>query len=158
MGKRGGKRIGVVMLQPSCNLTCPFCITEEGLESLTFENAVGLLDRFAAQGVTNVVLGGGEPTLWRHDVFRLAAAAKARGLFVQLGTNGVRLPDGFENHEAVDRYVLPLEAADPAIHERMPLRSSAMKQSRSKTPIARTVTQISTHMYEMLRLRSGISL
>jgi MoaA/NifB/PqqE/SkfB family radical SAM enzyme len=119
MGKRGGKRIGVVMLQPSCNLTCPFCITEEGLESLTWEKAVGLLDRFAESGVGNVVLGGGEPTLWRHDVFRLAAEAKARGLFVQLGTNGVRLPEGFENHESVDRYVLPLEAADPGIHDRM---------------------------------------
>jgi MoaA/NifB/PqqE/SkfB family radical SAM enzyme len=40
-------------------------------------------------------------------------------MFVQLGTNGVRLPEGFEESEAVDRYVLPLESVDPRIHDRM---------------------------------------
>jgi MoaA/NifB/PqqE/SkfB family radical SAM enzyme len=115
----GRARIGVVMLLPSCNLTCPFCITEDGLRSLGYEEAVALIDRFEREGVRNVVLGGGEPTLWPHDVFRLAAVAKERGMFVQLGTNGVRLPEDFEEHPAVDRYVLPLEAADPEIHDRM---------------------------------------
>jgi len=117
--KGRNQSIGVVMLLPSCNLTCPFCITEDGLAALSFDDALALLDRFDARGVTNVVLGGGEPTLWPHDVFRLAADAKARGMFVQLGTNGIRLPEGFERFEAIDRYVLPLESAEPAIHDRM---------------------------------------
>ena len=107
------------MLLPSCNLTCPFCITEDGLAALTYDDARALLDRFEARGVANVVLGGGEPTLWPHDVFRLAADAKARGMFVQLGTNGVRLPEGFERLSTIDRYVLPLESARPEIHDRM---------------------------------------
>jgi len=118
-GNGNGKSIGVVMLLPSCNLTCPFCITEDSLSALSFGQAVALLDRFATSGVRNVVLGGGEPTLWPHDVFRLAAEAKARGMFVQLGTNGVRLPDGFERLDVVDRYVLPLESGTPEIHDRM---------------------------------------
>ena len=113
------KSIGVVMLLPSCNLTCPFCITEDGIEALSWKEAVALLDRFQANGVTNVVLGGGEPTLWPHDVFRLALAAKERGMLVQLGTNAIRLPEGFERLETIDRYVLPLESAGPAIHDRM---------------------------------------
>jgi len=118
-GNHETRSIGVVMLLPSCNLSCPFCITEDRLASLSWDQAVALLDRFEARGVTNVVLGGGEPTLWPHDVFRLAAVAKARGMFVQLGTNGVRLPEGFERKETIDRYVLPLESATPAIHDRM---------------------------------------
>ena len=113
------RSIGVIMLQPACNMTCPFCITEDELESLPFERAVEILGTLEAEGVKNVVLGGGEPTLWKHDVYRLAAEAKSMGFFVQLGTNGVRLPEGFEHSGVVDRYVMPLDSTDPEVHDRL---------------------------------------
>ena len=36
--------------------------------------------------------------------------------FVQVGTNGVDLPEHFEKIPTIDRYCLPLESADPNTH------------------------------------------
>ena len=84
---------------------------------MNWEQAEALLQRLARQRFANLVLGGGEPFLWRPGVLRLAAEAKNMGFFVQVGTNGIALPAGFENEPAVDRYVLPLESVDPARHD-----------------------------------------
>jgi MoaA/NifB/PqqE/SkfB family radical SAM enzyme len=84
--------------------------------TFSFAQACALLDRLSAEGFDNVVLGGGEPTLWPHDVLRLARRAKQRGFTVQLGTNGIRLPDDFATIEAIDRYVLPIDGATADVH------------------------------------------
>lgn len=112
-----GGRVSVLFLLAPCNMDCPYCITENDVELLTWEKAVAALARLRAEGVTNVVLGGGEPLLWKHDAFRLAARAKEMGFTVQLGTNGIRLPDGFERRDEVDRYVLPLDSMRPDVHD-----------------------------------------
>jgi MoaA/NifB/PqqE/SkfB family radical SAM enzyme len=39
------------------------------------------------------------------------------GFLVQVGTNGTVMPGGFERMEGIDRYVLPLDAMDPRIHD-----------------------------------------
>jgi MoaA/NifB/PqqE/SkfB family radical SAM enzyme len=103
-------------------MSCTFCVTEEGFDAMELERAVDLLDELVAQGVRSVVLGGGEPLVWPGDVLRLAAQASARGLTVQVGTNGVRLPHGFEGLDCVDRWVLPLESVEPRVHEEMRYR------------------------------------
>ena len=131
-----GGRVSVLFLQAACNMDCPFCITEEDVELLSFDRAVEALGRLRADGVDNVVLGGGEPLLWKHDVFRLARRAKEMGFTVQLGTNGIRLPEGFEFRDEIDRYVLPLDSMDPAVHDRLrPWREShfALVQDRLET-------------------------
>jgi len=63
-----------------------------------------------------VVLGGGEPCEWPGDWLFAAREAKVRNFHVQLGTNGVLLPDGFARTEEVDRFVLPLDAAHAELH------------------------------------------
>jgi len=109
--------VAVVLLQPECNMTCSFCVTEDDFEPLRYPAAVGLLDDLVRRGVRSVVFGGGEPLTWPGDVVRLAGEARERGLLVQIGTNGVDLPDGFAGLEDIDRWVLPLESTDPEVHD-----------------------------------------
>jgi len=111
--------VAVVFLQPECNMTCTFCVTEDDFDAIRFEDAVELLDHLVTRGVRSVVFGGGEPFTWPGDVVKLATEARARGLTVQIGTNGIDLPDGFAELECVDRWVLPLESTDPEVHQAM---------------------------------------
>lgn len=113
------KQIASLFLLPDCNASCVFCAAERGFSTMSFAQAEGLLERLAGGTIRNVVLGGGEPFLWPHDVLRLAACAKQRGFLVQVCTNGVAMPDGFAGAPAVDRFILPLEAADPIVHDRL---------------------------------------
>lgn len=111
------ERFAVLMLHPRCNMRCDFCITDNGMATMSFAQGVETLALLRARGFGNVVFGGGEPTVWPHDVTALAAHAKALGFSTQLGTNGVALPDDFTAQCAFDRYVLPLDAADAATHD-----------------------------------------
>ena len=109
-------RIGVVFLHPECNMFCTFCITDDRMDTMTFAQAQRLLESLRERSIANVVFGGGEPFAWPHDTIRLAAWARSQGYFVQAGTNGIAMPESRERIEQVDRYVLPLDAADPAVH------------------------------------------
>jgi len=111
--------VAVVMLQAECNMTCSFCVTEDALQPFGFDDALALLDGLRERGVGSVVFGGGEPFAWGGDVIALAIEAKARGLTVQIGTNGVAVPEGFAELDCVDRWVLPLVSADSASHDAM---------------------------------------
>lgn len=111
------RTIAVVMLQPGCNMACAFCVTDSRVSGMSFDQASHLLRRLVRDGFENVVLGGGEPFLWTPGVLRLAAHAKELGLFVQVGTNGIAVPPRFAQSPAVDRWVLPLESADPRAHD-----------------------------------------
>jgi MoaA/NifB/PqqE/SkfB family radical SAM enzyme len=111
--------IGVFFLTAKCNMRCRFCITDNGLSSMRYDQALRLLDVASARGIGSLVLGGGEPFTWKPDVLRLAGVAKGRGFVLQVGTNGLHLPEGYERLDCVDRYVLPLDARDAASHNRM---------------------------------------
>ncbi|MBN2308618.1 MAG: radical SAM protein [Candidatus Hydrogenedentes bacterium] len=121
-----GHEVAVVFLHSGCNMNCGFCVTDDAVASMTFEQAVAVQDYILAErSIRNLVLGGGEPFTWPHDVVALARKAKEAGFFVQVGTNGVALPEDFERIDSIDRYVLPLESMDPAVHDAMrPYRGS----------------------------------
>ncbi len=111
--------IAVVFLQPQCNMTCSFCITENEVDRIEFEEAVELLDHLQDIGIRNVILGGGEPFSWPGDPIALAREAKARDMIVQVGTNGLDLPEGFAKLDCVDRWILPLESVESEVHDAM---------------------------------------
>lgn len=113
--------VAVLFLQPQCNMTCTFCVTEDDFDVMDVDRAVESLEWLEAHGVRTVTFGGGEPFDWPGDVSRLARVAKGLGLRVQVGTNGVALPDDFQQLECFDRWILPLESIDPGVHERMRL-------------------------------------
>ncbi|MFG0251865.1 MAG: radical SAM protein [Phycisphaerales bacterium JB038] len=111
--------VAVLLTQPQCNMICTFCVTEDNFDVLSFERAAALLEQIRAAGTRNVVLGGGEPFTWPHDLVRLAGHAKALGFTVQVATNAIALPEGFEGLECIDRFVLPLESAEPGPHNEL---------------------------------------
>ncbi|MCC6154003.1 MAG: radical SAM protein [Candidatus Hydrogenedentes bacterium] len=110
------KPIAVIFLHPDCNMTCTFCITDDRMDTMTFAQAQRLLGTLRERAIDNIVLGGGEPFAWPHDTLRLAAWARSQGFFVQAGTNGIAMPETRGQIDHIDRYVLPLDAADPTIH------------------------------------------
>jgi MoaA/NifB/PqqE/SkfB family radical SAM enzyme len=118
------KSIAAVFLLPQCDMGCTFCGSELGFDRLRFDEALELFDALERAGYANLVLGGGEPALWRdgnRHLGALAAAAKARGFLVQVNTNGIALPTdsghGYLNWAGVDRFILPLDGATAASHD-----------------------------------------
>lgn len=113
------KRIASFFLLPDCNMACTFCGSETDFAVMSKVQAESALVELAAQGLRNVVLGGGEPFLWPHGLRDLARLAKGLGFTVQVCTNGIHLPPGFAGLAEFDRFILPLEALDPAVHDRL---------------------------------------
>lgn len=113
------QKVAVLMLQPGCNMTCEYCVIEENFSGFSFEEATRLLEKLKIEGYTNVILGGGEPTIWKGDVFQLARVAKSHGFFVQIGTNAIRLPTDFAKNTAIDRWILPLDSSHEEIHNQL---------------------------------------
>lgn len=113
------KSIAVVMLHGDCNMHCKFCITENRIQSMSRQDYICLLARLHRDRFDNVVIGGGEPFCWPEGVAYAAEAAKQQGFCVQVGTNGILMSDKDEYSGTVDRYVLPLDAADSFGHDRL---------------------------------------
>lgn len=111
--------VAVVFLTPRCNMECPYCGSDSAFREFGRRDAHTLVEDIARRGFDSVVFGGGEPTLWRGGLREICAAARARGLRTQIGTNALALPaDAAEWHE-VDRWVIPLEAGEAAAHDRL---------------------------------------
>ena len=113
------KSIAVVMLHGDCDMHCTFCITDNHVETMTRSDYAGALTRLRCSGFANLVIGGGEPFCWPEGVGTAARMAKAAGFYVQVGTNGVRMPDHDVHGDCVDRYVVPLDAHDAETHNSM---------------------------------------
>lgn len=112
-----GGRYAVIFLQPQCNMTCLFCVTEDGFHSMTLDEGMSMVKVLKANGIDNVILGGGEPLSWKPGPINLARYAKSLGMMVQIGTNGISLPPGFAASRWVDRYILPLESREAEAHD-----------------------------------------
>ncbi len=108
--------IAVLFLLGTCDMWCDFCINETSISPLDPGRVDQVLDELVRRRVTHLVLGGGEPFAWPGDVLSVARAARQRGLHVQLGTNGIRMPLAPLPGQPVDRYVLPLDSAQADIH------------------------------------------
>jgi len=155
--------VAVILLHPHCNMFCNFCVTEEDFSTMTFEQAEALLQHLEEKDIHNIVIGGGEPFYWPHDVLQYTRLAKERGFFVQVGTNGVALPKGFENIQTIDRYVLPLESDNDEIHNGMRFynkthhaiileRLEALKNARRSVTLSTVITQTNINDLENLAL------
>ncbi len=110
------KRIASVFLTPLCDMVCRFCASESDFSVMSFDEAAALLSALKGR-VESVVLGGGEPFLWPNDLEKLTCFAADLGFQVQVCTNGVNLPPGFEKIQSISRYILPMESLDPGLHE-----------------------------------------
>jgi AdoMet-dependent heme synthase len=116
-----------------CNLACEHCYLDAGgtplvktenfadRSELGTEECFGVIDdiaAFAPECVT--ILTGGEPLL-RRDILEIVRRASERGLWVVVGTNGVRITENVAGRlaEAGARGLsLSLDALDPDRHDR----------------------------------------
>jgi MoaA/NifB/PqqE/SkfB family radical SAM enzyme len=113
------KRIASLFLTPDCDMGCRFCASETGFSVMSFDEAESLLRELRRRSVADVVFGGGEPFLWPHDLSRLTRLARDLGFRVQVCTNGVSMPGDFATIESIDRYILPLESMESALHDEL---------------------------------------
>ncbi|MFI5360690.1 MAG: radical SAM protein [Elusimicrobiota bacterium] len=72
-----------------CNQKCLFCSNPENGRVISWNEAVSLVDSFAAQGAAGVILTGGEPTLFAR-LPELVTYARKKGLTPRMITNGQR--------------------------------------------------------------------
>ena len=134
------KAIASIFLLPDCNMACTFCASEFGFDTLSMANATALLERLRSQGIRRVVLGGGEPFLWPHGLLDLCKAAKALNFEVQVCTNGTLIPKGFEHEPAIDRFILPLEALRPQVHDQLRVLPGGHHHPRVMATVDRLLT------------------
>jgi len=110
------RRVGVIMLHGSCSMSCLFCITENAVMEMTPEQVETVLMLMKERSMESVVFGGGEPLEWNYSLPDAVKMAKTMGFHTQIGTNGIGLnPEVIEQLNA-DRYVLPLDAFNPQVH------------------------------------------
>jgi radical SAM protein with 4Fe4S-binding SPASM domain len=116
-----------------CNLACEHCYLDAGaaprvdadafadrseLDTEACFRVIDELAAFAPECLT--ILTGGEPLL-RRDILAIVARASARGLWVVVGTNGVRVTENLAKKlaDAGGRGLsLSLDALDPDRHDR----------------------------------------
>lgn len=116
-----------------CNLACEHCYLDAGARplvedaafadrsELSTEECFGVIDqlaRFAPECVT--ILTGGEPLL-RRDILEIVRHAHSRGLWVVIGTNGVKVSENLARTlaaQGVRGMALSLDALDPEAHDR----------------------------------------
>ena len=111
-------------LTDRCNLACAHCYGRSGPDSgtegeLSTDEALALIDDFAATGVPLILLSGGEPLL-REDLPELARAAGERGIRTALSTNGTLITSGAARmiRDAGIGYVgISLDGACPETHD-----------------------------------------
>jgi radical SAM protein with 4Fe4S-binding SPASM domain len=115
-----------------CNLACEHCYLDAGTPQVGTENfadrselgteeCFGVIDEiasFAPECLT--ILTGGEPLL-RRDILEIVRRAAERGLWVVVGTNGVRITENVARRLAdagARGLSLSLDALDPERHDR----------------------------------------
>ena len=116
-----------------CNLACEHCYLDAGgkpevdapafadRSELTTQQCFKVIDdivAFAPEAVT--ILTGGEPLL-RRDILEIVRYANGRGLWVVVGTNGVKITPTLAAlllKEGVRGLSLSLDALDPERHDR----------------------------------------
>jgi radical SAM protein with 4Fe4S-binding SPASM domain len=93
-GSHGAAPSRQILLAPTyrCNLTCSYCYAKNfsngGPAYMSMADLAFALSWAAAQGVDNVLLAGGEPTVYPHFA-QLLMLAGEHGLSVRLTSNGL---------------------------------------------------------------------
>jgi molybdenum cofactor biosynthesis enzyme MoaA len=84
---------------PKCNLRCPYCrpLREEAKKELTFNDALGILDKWIRQGLKNIRFSGGEPTLWGPLIQCVNICAKRGVERIAISTNGTASLDTYKS-------------------------------------------------------------
>lgn len=156
-----GPLLGTLVVTYRCTYSCPMCSVAGGsgegeLDTSAIES---LVDQFADLGTPGLAITGGEPLL-RDDVFQIIRRAKARGMIVNLSTNGHLLTEG----DLVERLLgdppdnvnISLDGSSASRHDRLRghpgsfdrvvdgIRRLAERRDATGTPMHITVVSVLT--------------
>jgi len=77
----------LLLINRGCNLRCSFCDLWDAPQHMPLERVLKLLDEAVAIGTKTLVITGGEPMI-HPEIFRVIREGRARGLGVNVTTNG----------------------------------------------------------------------
>jgi MoaA/NifB/PqqE/SkfB family radical SAM enzyme len=85
---------------------------------MSYELAEELLDHLFNMGFNKMSFAGGEPSLWRYDVFKIMAYAKHKGAYTELITNGYKLQpqDLIERKHSFDILTIDIDSLQTDIN------------------------------------------
>ena len=143
-----------------CNLKCPYCYFNAGpggKDPLSASEINRITDNLAANGVTEVVISGGEPLI-RRDIFKILEHARSQFEKIYLLTNGVFLAK-YELCKRlvglVDRVQVSVDGSRPEVHECIRGKGTftptiqALKNLKEagvpKVTISMTLTKLNAH-------------
>jgi heme d1 biosynthesis radical SAM protein NirJ len=125
-----------------CNLTCTHCYAlsadHEYAGELSNSEVANVMDDLKAFGVPVLILSGGEPLL-RHDLFEIAARAKAMRFYVGLSTNGTLIDAAVADRVAAagfDYVGISLDGL-AATHDKFRRMQGAFAKSRAAVRLLR---------------------
>ena len=135
------------LINRGCNLRCSFCDLWEGIENISFDKALTILDDAVKIGTKTVVLTGGEPFI-HPRLFDIIKASKQRGLTVNVTTNGTLIDKHWEQltHSGVDSLSFSIDGL-AATHDRIRGRKGAWKKTIGGLQRVTNNTSIHTSVY-----------
>lgn len=103
-----------------CNMDCKFCFADwrNNKKHLSYEKVISIIDKLREYGLEAINLTGGDPLL-RDDIIDICKYCKEKGIMTIISTNGIELMNKKEILEYIDAINLPLDSANPDIHNEM---------------------------------------
>jgi MoaA/NifB/PqqE/SkfB family radical SAM enzyme len=145
----------VLMSNDSCNLKCRYCaIWRRERRQMTTQEVLGVVDDLADMGCVRLSIFGGEPLL-RKDIGLVVSHARARGLHVGLGSNGVLVPSRVHELRGLDILHISIDGPREA-HDRVRGKGSfdaavrAIEAARSEGITVWTMTVLTRHNLDVV--------
>ena len=142
-------RTMLLLINEGCNLKCAFCDLWQNFQNMDVQNRlIPLLDEAVSIGTKTLVITGGEPFI-HPDLFDAVAAAKARGLAVNITTNGTLINKRWDELMAsgVDSLSFSIDGMR-ASHDELRGQKGAFKRTTAAlNRIRREAPHISTSVY-----------
>jgi MoaA/NifB/PqqE/SkfB family radical SAM enzyme len=132
--KKSTKKV-IFEITTACNLKCKHCFYQNSIEFnvnnfLRKEKAFALIDKFKKNGITKLVLTGGEPTI-HPDFIRIAKYAKNNIKKVTLCSNGVIKNENLRKKIIdldFDTYTVSIDSHLQSIHDDFRGKKGALKE------------------------------
>ncbi len=137
----------LLLINRGCNLRCSFCDLWSDFENMPLERILPLLDQAVEIGTRTLVITGGEPFI-HPDLWRVVAAAKARGMAVNITTNGTLIDKHWDAlvTSGVDSLSFSIDGMPPT-HDRIRGQKGAWKRTVAGLDRVRLETELATSVY-----------
>ncbi len=117
-----------------CNAHCRFCVSGQGFSGeMTLESAKRIMSDYLKNGVSKVILGGGEPSIHPDFISIIEAAGEAGFSSVEVKTNGIRFcyPEFAKAcvSAGADSFSVSIWGRDPQTHDWMAGRTGAFEMT-----------------------------